>query len=81
MIRPRNDPREQVYTPLEELRKTIDGLKPGEKILCPNTKEEILRTQSNLMKKRLEIAGADHHLMYIDALLIAEAEGVLTFRS
>jgi hypothetical protein len=67
-------------TPLPELQKAITNLKPGEKVQCPNSKAEILRIQENLTKRRHEIPGADSHLEYIEAMIIAEAEGKLEFR-
>ena len=67
-------------TPLPELRRALDNLKPGEKVQCPNTKAEILKVQENLTRRRAEIPGADSHLEYIEAMIIAEAEGKLEFR-
>jgi len=67
-------------TPLAELNEKLKNLPQGDKIFCPNTKEEILRTQQNLTRKRAEITGADSHIQYIEALLIAEANGQLTFK-
>jgi hypothetical protein len=69
-----------VATPLSQLRAAIDKLEPGQKVRIENTKEEILRTQRNIGMKRAEIAGADAHLEYIEALIIAEAEGKLEFK-
>lgn len=71
----------KVPTPLPELYAAIDNLKQGEKVLCNNTKEEILRTRENLTKRRHEIPGADSHLEYIEALLLAEANGQLMFKA
>lgn len=68
-------------TPLPELQKALNNLKPGEKVYCNNTKEEIMRTRENLIKRRHEVHGADSHLEYIEALLLAEASGQLNFRS
>jgi hypothetical protein len=67
-------------TPLPELQKVISSLPKGEKIFCPNTKEEILRTRMNLTRRRAEIVGADSHLEYIESLLLAEANGLLVFK-
>ena len=67
-------------TPLPQLRAALEVLKPGEKISIANTKEEILRTRENLTKRRAEIPGADSHLEYIEALLVAEASGQLNFK-
>jgi hypothetical protein len=67
-------------TPLPRLREALENLKPGEKISCDNTKDEILRTRENLTKRRHEIYGADSHLEYIEALLLAEAQGQLSFK-
>ena len=67
-------------TPLEDLRRALESLEPGKKVSIANTKDEILRTQRNLMARRSEIPGADSHLEYIEALLVAEAEGKLEFR-
>lgn len=70
----------KIYTPLPELHEALDKLKNGEKVLCNNTKEEILRTRENLTKRRHELPEADDHLDYIEALLIAEANGQLSFK-
>jgi len=70
----------QAPTPIGELHAALDKLEPGKKVHINNTKEEILRTQRNLMSRRAEIPGADSHLEYIEALLIAEAEDKLEFR-
>ena len=67
-------------TPLPELMKALDILKPEQKININNTKEEILKTRENLTKRRHEIVGADSHLEYIEALLLAEASGRLEFK-
>ena len=67
-------------TPLLQLQEAIKNLKSGEKIGIGNTKEELLRTRENLMKRRHEIHGADSHLEYIEALFLAEAEGLLQFK-
>lgn len=80
MGRVRNE-RTKAETPLLELREKLSVLKQGEVVNIGNTKQEILRTRENLTKKRAEIPGADDHLEYIEALLIAEAEGKLQFRS
>lgn len=65
--------------PIEELREALAQLQPGKKVLCPNRKSEILKAKENLTRGRADIPGADHHLEYIDALLIAEANGQLEF--
>lgn len=70
----------EVKTPLPDLYKAIENLQPGQKIFCPNTKNEILKTKENLTRRRHEIPGADHHIEYIEALLIAEANGQLSFK-
>jgi len=70
----------KVETPLPQLRKTIEALQPGQKIEIENTKEEILRTRENLTRRRAELPGADDHLDYIEALLIAEANDQLRFK-
>lgn len=67
-------------TPLEELKVKLTELSPGEKVLIENTKADILRTRANLTQRRAEIPGADDHLEYIEALIIAEAEGKLQFK-
>lgn len=67
-------------TPLEELKVKLAALSPGEKVHIENTKADILRTRENLTKRRSDIPGADDHLEYIEALLIAEAEGKLQFK-
>lgn len=67
-------------TPLPELQNAIANLKPGEKVQCPNSKAEILKIQENITRRRAEIPGADSHLEYIEAMIIAEAEGKLEFR-
>ena len=79
MGRVRNE-RTRADTPLEELSSKLKSLSPGEKVLIENTKSDILRTRENLTKRRAEIPGADDHLDYIEALLIAEAEGKLQFK-
>jgi hypothetical protein len=68
------------WTPIQVLRDNLHRLSPGQRVYIDNTREEILRTQSNLMSKRHEIPGADSHLEYIEALLIAEAENKLHFK-
>lgn len=70
----------KVETPLPELRKLIESLPSGQKIQIENTREEILRTRENLTRRRAELPGADSHLEYIEALLIAEANGQLQFK-
>jgi Flp pilus assembly secretin CpaC len=70
----------KVETPLPQLRKSIEALQPGQKIEIENTKEEILRTRENLTRRRAELPGADDHLDYIEALLIAEANDQLRFK-
>jgi hypothetical protein len=67
-------------TPLPQLRTSIQNLLPGQKVNVGNTRSEILKIRENLTKKRAEIPGADSHLEYIEALLIAEAEGKLEFK-
>ena len=67
-------------TPLPQLQSALANLQPGQKIFCPNTKSEILKTRENLMRRRHEIPGADSHLEYIETMLIAEANGQLNFR-
>jgi hypothetical protein len=67
-------------TPINDLRVALENLESGKKVTIDNTKEEILRTQRNLGLRRAEIPGADSHLEYIEALLIAEAEGKLEFK-
>ena len=71
----------QVETPLPQLREALAHLQPGQKVHINNTREEILRARENLTKKRAEIFGADSHLEYIEALLVAEASGQLQFKS
>lgn len=80
MARVRNASDEKVATPLPELHRALASLKPGEKVQCPNSREEILRIRENLTRKRAEIVGADHHIEYIEAMIVAEAEGKLEFR-
>ena len=67
-------------TPLPQLHEALRNLSSGQKISIGNTKEEILRTRENLTKRRHEIYGADSHLEYIEALLLAEAQGQLEFK-
>jgi hypothetical protein len=67
-------------TPLPQLQEALSRLKPGEKVSINNTKEEILRTRENITKRRHEIYGADSHLEYIEAILMAEAAGQLQFK-
>jgi len=80
MTRVKNSDTTKFQTPLPQLQETLNGLKPGEKAYCNNTKQEILRAQENLTRRRAEIPGADSHLEYIEALLIAEANGILQFK-
>lgn len=69
----------EVQTPLPQLNEQLKNLQPGQKINVTNTKEEILRTRENLIRNRANIPGADSHLEYVEALLIAEANGKLQF--
>lgn len=75
-----NNANTKAETPLPELQKALSNLKPGEKVHCPSTKEEILKVQENITKRRHEIPGADDHLEYIQAMIIAEACGKLEFK-
>jgi len=68
-------------TPLPRLYELLRNLPNGQKIRIENTKEEILRTRENLTRRRHEISGADSHLDYIEALILAEAQGQLEFKS
>lgn len=70
----------QAKTLLVAFNQTLSDLQPGQKAFCPNTKDEILRIRENLMKRRADIPGADSHLEYVEALLIAEANGQLEFK-
>lgn len=70
----------RVDTPLPQLQEALNNLPPGQKVHINNTREEILKTRMNLTQKRSEIYGADSHLEYIEALLLAEAEGKLEFK-
>ena len=65
--------------PIEELNAALDQLQPGQKVHCPNRKSEILKAKENLTRGRAEIPSADYHLEYIEALLLAEANGRLEF--
>lgn len=67
-------------TPLPQLKAALEALGPGQKIGVDNTREEIMRTRENLYKRRHEIPGADDHIEYIEALLLAEAQGHLDFK-
>ena len=67
-------------TPLPQLQEMLRRLPAGQKLNIENTKEEILRTRENITKRRHEIPGADSHLDYIEALLLAEASGQLDFK-
>ena len=67
-------------TPLPQLQKALENLSPGQKVNVEMTKEFVLRTRENLTRKRHEIYGADSHLEYIEALLMAEAQGQLEFK-
>ena len=67
-------------TPLAEFNRTLAELQPGQKAFCSNTKEEILKVKENLTRRRADIPGADSHLEYVEALLIAEANGQLEFK-
>ncbi len=70
----------KVETPLRSLVESIAALQSGQKVYCGNSREEILRTRENLTRRRAEIPGADSHLEYIEALLVAEANQQLDFR-
>jgi hypothetical protein len=65
--------------PLEELNAALVALKPGQKVQCPNPKSQIIKVKENLTRGRADIPGADHHLEYAEALLLAEANGQLEF--
>lgn len=80
MARVRTPESDAVETPLKLLRENIAALEPGKKVFCNNTKDEILKVQRNIGMRRAEIPGADAHLEYIEAMLIAEAEGQLEFK-
>jgi len=67
-------------TPLAGLNRGLAELQPGQKASCANTKEEILKVRENLTRRRADIPGADSHLEYVEALLIAEANGQLEFK-
>lgn len=67
-------------TPLPQLQSSLENLQPGQKVSIDNKKSSILRIRENLTKRRAEIPGADSHLEYIEALLIAEANGQLQFK-
>jgi hypothetical protein len=67
-------------TPLEALRNALNSLMNGQKVLCPNSREEILKAKENLTRNRSTIKEADYHIEYIDAMLVAEAEGKLNFK-
>ena len=67
-------------TPLPQLNKLLEVLVPGKKVSIDNTKDEILKVRENITKRRHEIPGADDHLDYIEALLLAEAQGKLEFK-
>jgi hypothetical protein len=68
-------------TPIETLRTALSQLQPGQRIQFSNTKEEILKIRENVTRNRSTIPGADNHLEYIEALLVAEAENRLDFKS
>lgn len=70
----------KVETPLPQLQDALRNLKSGEKVQCNNTKEEILKVRENVTKRRHEIYGADSHIEYVEALLMAEAQGLLEFK-
>jgi hypothetical protein len=67
-------------TPLPQLQEALKNLKPGEKIQYGNSRQEVLKIRENIIKRRHEIHGADSHLDFIEALLIAEASGQLDFK-
>lgn len=69
----------QVPTPLPELNAALKTLEPGQKLKINNSRHEILKIQENLLKNRSTITGADSHLEYVEALLLAEANGKLEF--
>ncbi|NBW06435.1 MAG: hypothetical protein EBR82_00230 [Caulobacteraceae bacterium] len=71
---------DKAETPLPQLQQALAELKPGQVININNTKEEIMRTRENLTRMRHEIPGADDHIDYIEALLLAEANGKLQFK-
>lgn len=66
-------------TPLPELQEKLSTLKPGEFITFPQSKAEVLKARENLTRRRHEIPGADDHLEYVEACLVAEASGKLKF--
>ena len=70
----------KVETPLPQLQEALKNLKPGDKVQIANTREEILKVRENITKRRHELYGADSHLEYIEALLLAEACGQLQFK-
>lgn len=69
----------QVQTPLPQLQSLLAALRPGEHVTVEQTKADFLKVKENLTRRRHEIPGADNHLEYIDACLIAEASGKLKF--
>lgn len=70
----------KIDTPLPQLQSALSKLQPGQKVSISNTKNEILKIRENLTKRRHEVYGADSHLEYIEALLLAEAQGQLEFK-
>lgn len=66
-------------TPLAELEEKLATLQPGQHITFPQSRVEVVKVKENLTRHRHEIPGADAHLAYIEACLLAEARGQLKF--
>ena len=66
-------------TPLAELEEKLGALQPGQVITFPQSKGEVLKVKENLTRRRHEIPNADGHLAYLEACLLAEANGKLRF--
>ena len=79
MPRVKNTESDTKITPLSELEDKLSKLSPGEFVTFPQSKAEVLKVQENLTRRRHEIPGADAHLRYVEACLIAEAGGKLKF--
>lgn len=66
-------------TPLSELEEKLNALQPGQHITFPQSRGEVLKIRENLTRRRHEIPNADAHLSYLEACLLAEAQGKLQF--
>jgi hypothetical protein len=67
---------------LNEFRVNLaDARRRGVSLSIGNTRDELLRINENVTKKRMDIPGADAIVEYIEEVLIAGLEGYVTFKS